>query len=243
MELIVRTNGKQKGYFPLKLVLCKDREDVCRQASDMAADCINKGLLENGRYVLGLVYAEVATGFYQNLVTRNHEGSLDFSNVIAFAPAEYMGVPVTGAPSVSDFIRENLAEPVGMGETNLHFPEEDYDRMMEDAGGVDLQIASLSCDGSLGFNGPDDIFSEQTHYVDSFGKNTKDLSCANAITVGVGTILRARKIILLACGSDRAEALKVLMTGTPTTKIPATALQNAGDVTIFADTEAAELLL
>ncbi len=241
----------------MEIVVCKDYNDMSLRAAEMAAG-IMKG---KARFVLGLATGSTPVGMYRRWAELNQAGQLDFSNVTTFNLDEYIGLPPEHDQSFAYFMFDNLFNHVNIDKNRVHIPcgmAEDYDaycrkyeEMIREAGGIDLQILGIGSNGHIGFNEPADTFSENTHTVDltesTIRDNSRffasaDLVPRRAVTMGIGTILRTRRIIMVVSGANKAAALKAMKEGPETPAMPASALIRHPDVTVFADADAAALL-
>jgi glucosamine-6-phosphate deaminase len=201
---------------------------------------------------MGFATGSTPVGTYQELVRLHKEGILDFSGITSFNLDEYYGVPVTDPNSYRYFMEENLFSHVNIepGVTNVpdgmakNANEEcgRYEEMIQKAGGIDLQLLGIGHNGHIGFNEPDSYFPANTHLVDltesTIDANarfyqTRDEVPKQAVTMGIGTIMRAKSILLLAGGKDKADIIEKTMTGPITPQVPASILQLHPDVTVI----------
>lgn len=212
--------------------------------------------------VLGLATGSTPVGTYQELVRMHREEGLDFSQAVTYNLDEYLGLPPTNAQSYNHFMWEHLFSKVNIRPENVHIPPgqpadaaracRDHDRSIEAAGGIDLQLLGIGRNGHIGFNEPDFYLRTETHLV----ALTEDTIVANsrfftdpaevpraAITMGVGTIMKARHIVLLAFGADKADILASMVEGPVTTEVPASILQMHPQVSVLLDQDAARVLL
>ena len=188
-----------------------------------------------------------------------HEAGLSFSNVIAFNLDEYYGVPASSKHSYHQFMQKHLFSHIDILPENCHIPDGsvlpkdvheqclEYERKIELAGGLDFQLLGVGRNGHIGFNEPGTPFNSRTHVVEleestrranaRFFDSIDDVP-THAITMGVATILESRKIILLASGKSKQEAIKKLLTEEPSEAFTASALLNHPNVTVIVDAEA-----
>ena len=222
-----------------------------QELSALAADLIGAQLLLKPRCVLGLATGSTPIGAYQRLVEGYRAGRLDFSQVRTVNLDEYCGLSGEHPQSYRYFMEQHLFSQVNILRENTHLPngaapdpEEEsrrYEALVESMGGVDLQLLGIGRNGHIGFNEPGDSFPPVVHPVEL----TESTILANsrlfdrvedvptkAVTMGIGTILKARKILLLA-GADKRAILEEALTGKVTPWVPASVLQLHGDVTVI----------
>ncbi len=240
----------------MKITVCKNYEEMSNKAAEVIAEDMKK----KKNYVLGLATGSTPVGTYQGLIAKNKAKEIDFTDVVTFNLDEYIGLDKNHDQSFSYFMFDNLFNHINIVNDNVHVPsgtEKDYDsycrnyeEMIKQAGGVDLQLLGIGSNGHIGFNEPDSIFSEITHTVDLTESTIKDNSRffesidvvpTKAITMGIGTILRAKKIVIIVSGKNKAKAIYDAIYGPIDPKMPASALQKHNDVTVFVDKEAAVL--
>jgi glucosamine-6-phosphate deaminase len=236
------------------LILKPDKEQLGREGARIVAGAIRR----NPKIRLGLATGSTMLTFYKELVRLHREESLDFSGIVSFNLDEYLGLPATHPESFHYFMQENLFRHVNAKTENVHIPDgtitENYDRYcsvyeqaIRDAGGIDLQILGIGRNGHVGFNEPTSSLGSRTRLkvltketIDdnrkSFKPGEKVPECA--ITMGIGTILEARRILLLASGSSKATSIAQAIEGPVTASITASALQHHPDVTFIVDQEA-----
>ena len=222
--------------------------------SRKAANIIASQVVLKPDCVLGLATGSTPIGAYKNLVEKYEQGDLDFSQVTTVNLDEYKGLPRENDQSYYYFMHDNLFDHVNVKPENTHLPDgtkEDaseecarYEELIRSLGGQDLQLLGLGHNGHIGFNEPDAVFEKTTHCVDlqesTIEANKRFFASADdvpkqAYTMGIGTIMKADKILLLASGEDKAEALYETICGKITPQIPATVLQLHQNVTIIAD--------
>ena len=208
--------------------------------------------------VLGLATGNTLVPVYEQLV-RLHRAGLSFTCTCTFNLDEYWPIAPEHPSSFYQFMRRHLIEQVDLDPYNCVLPSGmlaevelaeyclEYERWIEDAGGVDLQLLGLGRNGHIGFNEPGSPHDCRTHQVELHRSTREDNRRAfpgsepptHAITMGIGTILEAREILLLAFGPSKAQALKGMLRGPVSPDLPASALRTHASVTIFADPEAA----
>ncbi|HIT78866.1 MAG TPA: glucosamine-6-phosphate deaminase [Candidatus Faecivivens stercorigallinarum] len=241
----------------MKLIVAPDYAGICEKAANIFADEIRR----NPACVLGLATGSTPVGLYQQLIRRYQDGTLDLSHVQTFNLDEYCGLAGDHPQSYRWFMQKNLFDHVNIPPQQTHIPsgiaddpEEEcrrYDALIESCGGIDIQLLGIGHNGHIGFNEPDDHFpvgSHLTRLTDStIQANSRffaseDEVPTHAITMGAGSILKAKKILLMASGQGKAEILCRSMTGPVTPAVPASVLQLHRDAVILADEAAASLL-
>lgn len=223
--------------------------------SRQAANLIAAQIILKPDCVLGLATGSSPIGTYQELVKRYQEGDLSFAQVKTVNLDEYRGLPVTHDQSYRFFMNDNLFHHVNIDLAHTNVPNgmaEDidaecarYDALVRDLGGADLQLLGMGHDGHIGFNEPCDHFPVGTHLVDldpmtleanaRFFDNDPKKVPNQAVTMGIGTIMSARKILVVVSGADKAPILAKALLGPVTPEVPASALQLHADVTVVAD--------
>lgn len=234
----------------MKVYKTKDYEQMSRKAASIIASQV---ILEPD-CVLGLATGSTPVGTYKNLVKWYEKGDLDFSKVTSCNLDEYRGLSPENSQSYRYFMNQNLFDHVNICKEATHVPDgleadsskacEDYDKIIADLGGVDLQLLGLGHNGHIGFNEPAEDFPKGTHCVDltestiqankRFFEKEEDVP-RQAYTMGIGTIMSAKKILVVVSGEDKAEILNQVINGPVTPKVPASILQLHPDVTIVAD--------
>lgn len=239
-----------KGVMIMKLYRAKDYQDMSRKA----ANIISAQIIMKPDCVLGLATGSSPVGTYKQLVEWYNKGDLDFSDVKTANLDEYKGLTRSNDQSYYYFMRENLFRHVNINEANTHIPngtEADasreaarYEKEVKNLGGVDLQLLGIGHNGHIGFNEPSDIFPKHTHIVDlqestieanqRFFESIEEVP-RQAYTMGIGTIMRAKKILMIVSGEEKADILRVALTGPVTPRVPASILQLHPDVIVVAD--------
>ena len=240
------------------VLLKRDSEEISRQAAQLVTGAVRKkpGL------VLGLATGGTMVDVYKHLVQLHKEGSLDFSRVVTFNLDEYLGLPATHSQSFHYFMREHFFSRVNVNPRNIHIPDgtiqgnydqycASYEEDIRKAGGIDLQVLGIGRNGHIGFNEPTSSLASRTRLkvlsqetmddnAKSFAPGEEHPRCA--ITMGIGTILEARKIILLATGAAKAAAVAKSIEGPIASAVSASALQLHPEVTFIVDEQAASQL-
>ncbi len=240
------------------LILKRDNEEVNEQAAQLIASAIKK----KPSLTLGLATGNTMVGLYQHLVRLHQAGSLDFSKVVTFNLDEYLGLSASHPQSFRHFMHEHFFGHVNVPPHSIHIPDgsirgdydqycASYEQSIRAAGGIDLQLLGIGRNGHIGFNEPTSSLASRTRLKvlsretlddngKSFGPGEESPRCA--ITMGIGTILEARKILLLATGASKAAAAAKSIEGPITCAVSASALQLHPDVTFVLDEPAASQL-
>ena len=234
----------------MKLIIAKDYEELSRQAAALIAAQV----IQKPACVLGLATGSSPIGTYQKLIKWHKSGLVDFSAVSTANLDEYEGLSGEHPQSYAYFMRENLFDHVNIRPEATNIPGADYDSydtLVDSMGGIDLQLLGIGHNGHIGFNEPADSFSVLTHREEltatTIEANARffaddEAQPNSAFTMGIGTIMKARKIVLVANGSGKAEIIKAMVQGPVTPQVPASVLQLHPDVTVVIDEAAAGLL-
>lgn len=227
------------------------------QMSRMAANLISAQVIMKPDCVLGLATGSTPIGTYKQLIRWYEKGDLDFSHVTTINLDEYKGLSPENDQSYRYFMETNFFEHINIRPENTHIPnglEPDsqkaclaYSQIITDCGGIDLQLLGLGLNGHIGFNEPGAAFEKETHCVDlaesTIQANSRffaspDLVPRQAYTMGIKTIMQARKIAVIVNGAEKAHIVKEAFFGPITPKVPASVLQLHNDVTLIGDKEA-----
>ena len=234
----------------MQIYRAKDYEDMSKKAANIIASQI----VLKADCVLGLATGSTPIGAYKNLVEKYEQGDLDFSQVTTVNLDEYKGLPRENDQSYYYFMHDNLFDHVNVKPENTHLPDgtkEDsdeecarYEELIRTLGGQDLQLLGLGHNGHIGFNEPDAIFEKATHCVDlqesTIEANKRFFASADdvpkqAYTMGIGTIMQAKKILVVVSGEDKADTVAKAFFGPVTPEVPASILQFHKDVILVAD--------
>ncbi len=226
-----------------------------------AAKIIIEKIKENDTAILGLATGSSPIPTYNELVKAYNAGEISFKNVRSFNLDEYCGIPASDSNSYYTFMHENLFNHIDISESNVRVPDGNpvdvqlfctsYDEDIKAAGGIDIQILGIGRNGHIGFNEPADEFTKGTYKVklteSTIEANKRFFASAEdvpteAITMGVESILDAKEIILIATGSDKAQAVHDMIKGEISPECPASILQKHSNVHVFIDKDAASLL-
>ena len=242
----------------MKIYKAKDYKDMSRKA----ANIISAQVIMKPNCVLGLATGSTPIGTYDQLVEWYNKGDLDFSEVTTVNLDEYKGLPRTNDQSYYYFMHQHLFDRVNIDPERTNVPngmEPDaekecgrYEELIRSLGGVDLQLLGLGHNGHIGFNEPGEAFEKETHCVDltesTIEANKRFFECEEdvprqAYTMGIKSIMQAKKILLVASGADKAEIMEKAFRGPITPEVPASVLQLHNDVTVVGDKAALGRLL
>lgn len=242
----------------MDLIIAETYEQLSEAAARELAGIIGAGR----ESVLGLATGSTPEGMYAQLVRMHRDEGLDFSKVRTFNLDEYTGLPPEHPQSYLAYMKRHLFDHVNIPPRQTYIPtcpDGDcraaclaYDRAIEEAGGIDLQVLGIGVNGHIAFNEPGTYLEVNTHLVElapetikansRFFDSLQDVP-RKALTMGVGSIMRAERIMVLAAGRDKAAALRQAFCGRVSTDLPASILQLHRQVLVVADTEAASLLM
>lgn len=239
------------------IVVCDDFDAASRHVASRIANAI----ATTPKIVLGLATGSTPVGTYRELVHLHHEGKLSFANVTTFNLDEYIGLGPEHPQSFRSFMQQQLFDHVNVDARRTHVPNgladnpategKIYEDSIVAAGGIDLQLLGIGSNGHIAFNEPGSPRDSRTRAVDltpsTVEANSRFFDSIDdvpklAITMGIGTIMEAKQIILMACGQGKAEAVARSIEGSVDESIPASHLQLHGDVTYVLDIQAASKL-
>ena len=211
--------------------------------------------------VLGLATGSTPLKPYSHMIKLFKNGSVDFSKVTTFNLDEYCNLDVNDVNSYHHFMHENLFDHINIPEENINFLNgnaedleqecKDYEKKIKQAGGIDIQLLGIGSNGHIAFNEPSDSFQRWSHVVALKESTIKDNSRffasidevrTHAVTMGIGSIMQAKRILIIAIGENKAKAIKQLIDGNVTPECPASVLQFHTDVTLMLDKGAASLI-
>lgn len=229
------------------------------QLAAAAADIVHAGLPEFVGRALGVATGSTPLAVYAELGRRAAEGTLDAAGLSLIALDEYLGVGPADPGSYQAYVTTRIAGPLGVSAervavlNGLADPQaecRDFEARIARMGGVGIQIVGIGANGHLAFNEPGTPFDSRTHVVRLSEQTRQDNQAAfgqapvpqYALTQGIGTVLEARRIVLLATGEEKADAVARALTGEPDVSCPASALQRHPDVVVLLDRAAASAL-
>ena len=241
----------------MRIIRTKNYEDMSRKAAAIiAAQVIHKP-----DCVLGLATGGTPEGTYKNLVQWYEDGDLDFSEVTTVTLDENRALDRAHPESYWSFMHRNLFDHVNVDPAKINLPDGTnldadaecarYDAVIAGVGGVDLQLLGIGHDGHIGFNEPADAFDLGTHCGDLTDEtieankrffNSKDEVPRQAYTMGTGTIMNAKKVLMIVSGKDKAEIIKKAFFGPVTPTVPASILQMHPNFVLVADEDALSLV-
>ena len=241
----------------MKIYQEKDYDALSRRAANL----ISAEVIRKPDCVLGLATGATPVGTYRQLSAWNQKGDFSFKDVRTVNLDEYLGLPPTHDQSYRYFMQENLFDKIDIPFEHTHVPDgmaadpeqecRRYDELVRSLGYADLQLLGLGRNGHIGFNEPGDCFRKETHVVE-LTQNTIEANARffeneaavpkKAITMGIGCIMAARRVLLVASGANKAEAVYRTVCGPITPQCPASILQLHNDVVIVGDEEALSMV-
>ena len=237
----------------MKIIKTADYNEMSRKAANL----IGAQVIMKPNCILGLATGSSPIGTYKELIKRCEEGDLDFSQVKSVNLDEYKGLPRDNDQSYYYFMNHNLFDHINIDKANTHVPNgmepdaakecANYEELIKSLGGVDLQLLGLGHNGHIGFHEPAEEFDKVAHCVDlqesTIEANKRFFESADdvprqAYTMGIGTIMSAKKIVVVVSGEDKADIVKRAFSGPVTPSVPASILQMHPDVTVICDAAA-----
>jgi len=224
----------------MQVTIVRDKEQMGKRAAALIAEQMRA----KPHFVLGLATGSTPLPLYHELIRMNQAGELDFSTTITFNLDEYVGLPPTHDQSYRRFMNVNLFDHININQAATHVPDgmaadpdafcEAYERMIADVGGIDCQVLGIGSNGHIAFNEPGSSLASRTRVVKLTKSTIKDNSRffarmedvpTRAISMGIGTVLEAQRIVMLAYGANKADAVAAALEGPVTVSVPASALQ------------------
>ena len=234
----------------MKLIICENYDEVMKQAAVIVVDVIKT----KPQCILGLPTGSTPIGLYNNLVAEYESGNLDFSQVKTFNLDEYYPISPENDQSYRYFMNKHLFTRININMNNTRVPDgsaedaaaecQDYEKAIDMSGGIDLQILGIGNNGHIGFNEPDKNLQAYTHMTsltdNTIEANARFFASADdvprkALTMGMASIMKADKILMLITGKAKHDALMTLLSDNITTDVPASLLKLHKDVTIICD--------
>ncbi len=241
----------------MRIIKVRDYQDMSRKA----ANVLSAQIILKPDSVMGLATGSTPIGLYDKLVEWYGKGDLDFSRVKTVNLDEYVGLPADNDQSYRYFMNKNLFSRVNIDPKNVNIPDgtnknaqaecDRYEQVIEELGGIDLQLLGIGNNGHIGFNEPEDCFQMKTHIVNLTDSTIeankrffadKSMVPRQAYTMGIGTIMKAKKIVMVANGEGKSQIIKQAFSGEITPRVPASVLQLHPDFTLIADEAALSLM-
>ena len=235
------------------IIVCKDYDEVSSEAFKVMRETLDKG-----NPVLGLATGSTPVGLYKKMIADHNSRGTSYKDIVTFNLDEYVGLPKDHEQSYYTFMHENLFNHIDINEENVNIPEgnttdpEAAAKAYEDKlkqYSVDLQVLGIGSDGHIAFNEPGTAFESETHITDlaeqtiqdnaRFFDNDPSQVPTKAITQGLASIMRAKSILLIATGANKADAVYGMIKGGKTTDCPASILQDHESVYVILDEAAA----
>lgn len=238
----------------MKVIKVKNYDEVSAEAFKVMKEVV----ANKPEAVLGLATGSSPIGLYENMIKDHKENGTSYAKCQSFNLDEYVGIDRNHSQSYWTFMHENLFHGIDLPEDKIHVPYgntkadcEGYEKAMENVS-VDIQVLGIGGNGHIGFNEPGTPFTEETHIVDLTEKTRSDNARffendinkvpTQAITMGIATIMKAKKILLVASSANKADAVAAMVNGPVDPACPASVLQNHPDVVVIVDEEAAAKL-
>ena len=241
----------------MNVIITKNYEELSKVAAKEMAEVIKN----NPSAILGLATGGSPIGMYKELIRMNKDGEIDFSTVTTVNLDEYVGLSGEHPQSYRYFMNDNLFNHINIDKKNTYVPNglakdveeecKNYDSKIAQLGGTDVQLLGIGNNGHIAFNEPDEALVSGTHLTnlteDTIKANARffdsiDEVPKTALTMGLGGIMKSKKIIVIASGESKAEAVKAMVNGKISTNMPASMLQMHRDVVVIVDEDASNLL-
>ena len=241
----------------MKVIVTKNYDELSKVAANEMANIIRN----NPKAILGLATGGSPVGMYKELIKMNQSGEIDFSKVTTVNLDEYVGLSGDHPQSYRYFMNNTLFNHINIDKKNTYVPNglaenieeecKNYDAMIAELGGTDVQLLGVGNNGHIAFNEPDSSLVSGTHLTglteDTIKANARffdtiDEVPKTALTMGLGGIMKSKKIIVIASGESKAEAIRGMVSGKISTNMPVSMLQMHRDVVVIVDEDAAKLL-
>lgn len=239
------------------VIIVKDYNALSEEAFQVMKEVVTS----KERPVLGLATGSSPIGLYQNMIKDHKENGTSYKNVVTFNLDEYVGLKKNHSQTYYTFMNENLFSGLDINQDNVHIPVGDssdlkkecevYEQAMKDYQ-VDIQLLGIGSNGHIGFNEPGTSFDSLTHIVTLKEKTREDNARffiplneevpTQAITMGIATIMKSKKVLMVASGEGKADAVARMINGPISEDLPASVLQNHPDVVVIVDEAAASKL-
>ncbi|WP_010532108.1 glucosamine-6-phosphate deaminase [Lentibacillus jeotgali] len=227
------------------------------EMSERACEIMRNQIKQFDSSVLGLATGSTPEGLYHQLIGEYKKGNMSFANVTTFNLDEYVGLATDDPNSYRYYMNEKLFSHIDLPDEQTYLPNgvaddlekecRDYEALIKGAGYIDLQVLGLGLNGHIGFNEPGTPVDSRTHVVD-LDESTREANARffnspddvpkKALTMGIGSIMESKRIVLLVSGEKKADAVKQLVRGEITEEFPASILQQHDNATLIADEEA-----
>ena len=241
----------------MQVKIVENYEQMSREAANIFADVI----ADNKKCVIGLATGDTPIGLYNCMIEDHKSGKIDFSEVRSVNLDEYYPIAPDNDQSYRYFMNKNLFDNVNIDKKNTYVPDglakdpdlfcKEYEEIIDALGGIDIQVLGIGRNGHVGFNEPNDALWATTHFTalteSTIKANSRFFADENdvpkhAITMGLKSIFKARKIVVLASGEEKAEAVKNMLSGNISTQCPASLLCLHTDVVVICDKAAYSLV-
>ena len=235
--------------------------DNYAELSEQAARMIEEQIDKNDHSILGLATGSTPLGLYEKLIEGYKRRAISYQHVLSINLDEYLGLDKNHPGSFHTFMCENLLKEIDIPMEHIHIPDSQplsveeecrrYDQVIDSLGPIDLQILGIGSNGHIGFNEPGSDPNSTTHVVELAASTRKDNAHffgsleevpTHAVTMGIQSILKSKRIVVLASGKRKAEAVKCLLSGNISEMFPASHLWKHDDVTLIVDRDAYELM-
>lgn len=259
-----KLNQRDTYYEKIPTIIFKDSTEASNKVAAEIANQIRERQKEGKSFILGLATGSTPVAVYDELIRLHHIEGLSFKNVITFNLDEYYPIEPNSLQSYVRFMDEHLFSHIDVPKDQIHIPDgtvpeeqitdycEEYEKQISDAGGIDIQLLGIGRTGHIGFNEPGSRPDSPTRLITLDQVTRKDAASdffgeeyvpRRAITMGVGTIMKAKKIFLMAWGEGKAEMIRQTVEGEVKESIPATYLQNHTNTTVVLDEPASAKLM
>ncbi|MBU5449477.1 glucosamine-6-phosphate deaminase [Acetivibrio sp. MSJd-27] len=237
----------------MKIIRCKDYDEMSAIAGKIMVDQVK----EKPDSILGLATGSTPIGMYKKMIEAYKNGEVSFKNVHTFNLDEYYKIEKTNDQSYYYFMNENLFSHIDIDKNNIDIPNgqaddyqaecERYEKAMEESAGIDIQVLGVGVNGHIGFNEPEELLYEKTHLTgltqSTIEANSRffdsiDLVPTSALTMGMGSIMKAKKILVLISGKSKHDVVTKILGDRMSTQTPVTLLKGHHDVTVIVDDEA-----
>lgn len=241
----------------MKLIIVENYEEASIEAAKVMLEVVKNNPTAN----LGLATGSTPIRMYELMIEDHKKNGTSYKDIKSFNLDEYFGLEATHPQSYHYFMNKHLFSGIDINPENVHVPNgagdiqvscDDYNKLLAE-NPIDIQLLGIGSNGHIGFNEPGTSFDSVTHMIELKESTRQDNARlffdgkidevpTHAITMGISNILQAKKVLLVACGENKAQPIKVLVEGEKTTDVPARALQDHNDVVVIVDKAAASLL-